>query len=250
MLNSFLQLCGQAVLPDPNIYYRTAAKQCNILHLNRDTMVEMPMLGLGGKKAGTIFAQLALSHTYGSGLEDSCINTKETVSALLNGITIDHYISMNMDAISILNDAVDGVTVTVTDDFSEVDATIPMGQVTLHGTQAVNFVRTRKDVGDQLNLSRIQRQKEYVSGFVKAFQSKREQKPDFFVSAYEEVTPYIVSDCSLNVFNWMLKRYADYTLGEIVTPEGENVLNAYYEFYADAESLNDLVLRLFYAPKG
>ena len=41
---------------------------------------------------------------------------------------IDYYFSMNMDAISILNDAVGGVTVEVTDDFSQVDATIGKGQ--------------------------------------------------------------------------------------------------------------------------
>lgn len=231
------------------LIFDETAKQCNILYLNRDTMVEMPVLGIGGKKAGTFYGQLALSHTYGTGLEDSCINTKETVSAFLGGVTIDHYVSMNMDAISILNDGVGGVTVTVVDDFSEVDATIPKGKVTLHGEQAVSFVRTRKDVGDQLNLSRIQRQKEYVNGFVEAFKAKQEQDSEFFVSAYNEVSPYIVSDCSVNVISGMTKRYSDYTLGEIVTPDGENVLNEYYEFHADEENLDEIVLRLFYAEK-
>lgn len=231
------------------LIFDEAAKQCNILYLNRDTMVEMPVLGIGGKKAGTFYGQLALSHTYGTGLEDSCINTKETVSAFLGGVTIDHYVSMNMDAISILNDAVGGVTVTVVDDFSEVDSTIPKGQVTLHGEQAVSFVRTRKDVGDQLNLSRIQRQKAYVSGFAEAFKARQEQNSDFFISAYEDVSPYIVSDCSVNVISGMTKRYSDYEIGEIVTPEGENVLNEYYEFHVDEENLDEIVLRLFYAEK-
>lgn len=231
------------------LVFDEATKQCNILYLNRDTMVEMPVLGIGGKKAGTYYGQLALSHTYGTGLEDSCINTKETVSAFLGGVTIDHYVSMNMDAISILNDAVGGVTVTVVDDFSEVDSTIPKGQVTLHGEQAVSFVRTRKDVGDQLNLSRIQRQKAYVSGFAEAFKARQEQNSDFFISAYEDVSPYIVSDCSVNVISGMTKRYSDYTIGEIVTPKGENVLNEYYEFHVDEDNLDEIVLRLFYAEK-
>ena len=62
---------------------------CNVLHLNRDTMVEMPVLGLGGAPAGTYFGQLALSHTYGTGLTDSCENTRTTISDLLYGIEID-----------------------------------------------------------------------------------------------------------------------------------------------------------------
>ena len=97
-----------------------------VLTLNRDMMLEMPALGIGGKQAGTFYGQLALSHTYGSGLADSAENTRNTVSSLLNGITIDHYIAMNMDAIGILNDAVGGVTVTVRDDFSAVDESLTM----------------------------------------------------------------------------------------------------------------------------
>ena len=93
-------------------------EDCRILYLNRDTMAQVRVLGLGGVPAGTNYAQLAMAHTYGSGLEDSCENVKKTVSDLLGGITIDYYLSMNMDAISILNDAVGGVTVTVEDDFS------------------------------------------------------------------------------------------------------------------------------------
>ena len=232
------------------LIFDEAAKQCNVLYLNRDTMLEMPVLGIGGKKAGTYYGQLALSHTYGTGLEDSCENTKEAVSAFLNGISIDYYLSMNMDAISLWNDAVDGVTVTVSDDFSGVDSTIPKGSVTLRGEQAVSFVRTRKDVGDQLNLSRIQRQKEYIKGFTEAFKAKQAQDPEFFLSAYDEASPYIVTNCSANAISGMLKRYSGYSLGEIVTPEGENVLNEYYEFYADEEKLDALILRLFYAQKG
>lgn len=223
---------------------------CNILQLNRDTMLEMPVLGLGGKQAGTYYGQLALSHTYGTGLTDSCENTRQTLSDFLYGIRIDYYVSMNMDAIGILNDAVGGVTVDVQEDFSRVDPTIGKGIVTLNGQQAINFVRTRKNVGDQLNISRVQRQKDYMTGFVSAFRARQEAEEGFILSAYEAVAPYLVSDCSVNTISSMIERYEDYQINEIVTPEGENVLGEeYYEFYVDEEALDSLILRLFYAPK-
>ena len=226
------------------------SQTCHVLHLNRDTMLEMPVLGIGGKQAGTYYGQLALSHTYGSGLADSCENTRNTISDFLYGITIDHYVAMNMDAIGILNDAVGGVTLTVTEDFSAVDPTIGTGRVTLMGDQAIHYVRTRKDVGDQLNLSRIGRQQDYIDAFVDAFRAKREQEPEFIVNAYEDVSAYLVSDCSVNAITGMIDRYGDYAIGEVVTPEGENVLgNEYYEFYVDEAKLDELILRLFYAPK-
>ncbi len=223
---------------------------CTVLQLNRDTMLEMPVLGVGGKPAGTYFGQLALAHTYGSGLEDSCENTRQTISNFLYGVRIDYYVAMNMDAIALLNDAVGGVTVTVTDDFSQVDPTIPMGQVTLTGNQAVHFVRTRKDVGDQLNLSRIQRQKDYITSFLDAFMAAYHADAAFALNVYDQVSPYIVTDCSANTISAMIERYGDYEIREIVTPQGENVMGeTYFEFYADEAALDELILRLFYAPK-
>lgn len=223
---------------------------CNVLHLNRDTMVTMPVLGIGGREAGTYFGQIALAHTYGSGLEDSCENTRNTVSDFLYGLRIDHYVAMNMDAIAILNDAVGGVTVEVTEDFSLVDPTITQGTMTLHGDQAIHFVRSRKDVGDQKNLSRMERQKTYMDAFVEAFRSAREADPELIVRAYQEASDYLVTDCSVNAISGMIDRYGDYAIGRLVSPEGENVLGeTYYEFYVDEEKLDKLILELFYAPK-
>ena len=226
-------------------------ERCDVLYLNRDTMLEMPVLGIGGRQAGTYYGQLALSHTYGSGLEDSAENSRDTISDFLYGLRIDHYVAMNMDAIAILNDAVGGVTVNITEDFSQVDSTIGMGQVTLMGQQAINFVRTRKDVGDQLNLSRIERQQDYVDSFVDAFRVKQEAEGESFIlNAYEAVSPYLVTDCSANAISGMINRYGAYAINEVVTPEGENVMGEeYYEFYVDEEALDALILRLFYAPK-
>ena len=222
----------------------------NILQLNRDTMVEMPVLGLGGKQAGVFYGQLALAHTYGSGLHDSCENTKKTISDFLNGIYIDYYMALNMDAIGILTDGVGGVTVNVSDDFSKVDDTLKMGQVTLTGEQAVSFVQTRKDVGDQLNLSRIQRQREYIDGFLEAFKAQQTSE-ELLAGLYEDVTPYMVTDCSLTVLSNMVSHYQDYTLGQITSLPGENILGEeYFEFYVDEEKLDAYILELFYAPKG
>ena len=222
----------------------------SILQLNRDTMMDIPMLGLGGKEAGSTYGQLALAHTYGSGLEDSCVNTRKAVSDFLGGITIDYYISMNVDAIAILNDAVGGVTVTVTDDFSGVDSTIAMGEVTLRGDQALSYIRGRQNVGDQKNATRMVRHQEYMEGFREALSIKVEESAEFIADTYSAVAPYLVSDCSINTLSSMIERYADYEFTGIITPEGENTVGAeYYEFYADEEKLDELVIGLFYAPK-
>lgn len=233
------------------LIFDETAEKVDVLSLNRDTMVDMPVLGIGGKDAGTLHGQLALAHTYGTGLEDSCENLRTTVSQFLYGLTIDYYAVMNMDAISILNDAVGGVSVTVTDDFSLVDPTIAMGDVVLNGSQAVNFVRSRNQVGDQLNLNRMARQESYMSGFLAALRKKVDSNVSFILSAYDDVSDYVTTDCSTRVMATLSDRFARYELGSFYSIPGENVMgHEYMEYHADEDALDALILDILYDPKG
>lgn len=233
------------------VVFDESDKTYSVLLLNRDTMVDVPLLGVGGKPAGTIKAQLALAHNQGSGLEDSCENVKKALNMFLGNFTIDHYFSLRMDGISILNDAVGGVKVNVTDDFSQIDPTITKGEMVLKGEQALSYVRIRKDVGDQLNISRMDRHKEYMNSFFEAFKTKADKNSGFVKDVYESVAQdYVVSDCSLNSLSSLLGRYSDYTLKDIIVPEGTNQKgDEYMEFYVDEDKLEDLVLDMFYSKK-
>ena len=227
-----------------------AAKEIRVLNIDRDTMTQIPILGIGGKQAGTFYGQLALSHSYGSGLEDSCENTRNTVRDLLGGVNIDYYIALHMYAIAVINDAVGGVTVTVDEDFSAAGSDIPMGTTTLRGQQAIDFVRIRKGVGDQLNASRMERQQAFVDGFFAALQRKLEGSPNFVIETYDEVSDYIVTDCSSTVLSSMLERYGDYSLAPVQELPGESRKGEeHMEFYPDEKAKEQLVLELFYAPK-
>jgi hypothetical protein len=89
-----------------------------------------------------------------------------------------------------------------------------------------------------------------MTAFLKAFKETYTQDPAVILSAYESVTPYLVTNCSVNALSGMLDRFFDFELREVVSPKGENVLGEqYYEFYVDTEKLDALILRLFYAPK-
>lgn len=221
-----------------------------VLSLNRDMMVDMPVLNRTGKEVDIFNGQLAYSHTYGDGMEVSCENVRKTVSNLLYGLQIDYYISINMNTISLLNDAVGGVPVTIVDDFSAVTSDLPKGDLVLNGAQAVTYLQTRWDVGDELNLSRMERHKVYINSFAPAFKAKAKKDAEFAVNTYDSITDYIVTDCTLPIFSRLVSDYSEYPLKEILTIEGDNVLKGnYYEFYADEEALDALILKLFYAPK-
>ena len=221
-------------------------KESRVLCLNRDTMLYVDTVGVTMNYAGTEFKQLALAHTYGTGMEDSCENVRSTLMRYLHGLTVDYYISMRMDVLPIINDAVGGVSVNVVDDFEN----IPKGQVTLRGEQATTYIRTRMNVGDQLNLTRMGRQKEYVASFIEKLREHEKHDSEFILSVYEEVAPYLVSDCPVNTLTTLMDKYLEFPLRDVIIPEGQNVVNkGYYEFYPDEEKLEELILDLFYAPK-
>lgn len=225
-------------------------KKVDILTLNRDTMIDVPVLGIGGKPAGTIRGQLALAHTYGSGLRDSSENLRNAVSDLLYNLTIHQYITVNMDAIAIMNDAVGGVTVEVTEDFSKVDPTIGMGMVRLFGQQATNYVRLRYGVEDQMNLSRMERQEKYMRGFMESMNAKSEAEPYFLLDAFEQVSDHMVTSCSTSVLTGLIDDFRSYEMGQILKLEGENKKGTQYmEYHLDEEALDRFVLEHFYEPK-
>lgn len=86
----------------------------------------------------------------------------KTVSRLLDGVTVDRYVRVNVQAIEKLIDALGGVTVYVPKDMKYVDNTqhlyidLKEGKQHLDGSQALQFLRFRyDDLGD---IGRIQRQ--------------------------------------------------------------------------------------------
>ncbi len=220
-------------------------KTWQILQLNRDSMVEVPVLGVTGKVIGTEFEQLTLAHSYGDGKKKSCQNTVTTVSNLFDGQKIDGYMALNMDAVAILNDMVGGVPVEITSDFSAVDPSLQEGTVvTLQGDQALTFVRTRKNVDDQTNLSRMARQRQYLAALQKQMEK---QDADFAVRAYDAVFDYMVTDMGSKTVTEIGQYMKKYTELDLLTIDGESkVEDGYIAYYLDEDSLQQTMLTLFY----
>ena len=70
--------------------FDNSAKTYSAIHINRDTMAEIEVLGLAGNKVGTVNSQIALAHTYGKGGSISNANTAKAVSKLLKNIMMPY----------------------------------------------------------------------------------------------------------------------------------------------------------------
>lgn len=218
------------------------------IQFNRDTMAEMDILGIGGKKVGTVNAQLALSHTYGSGGKDSCLNTQKAISRFLGGAFIDHYIAVTMDSVQIINDLVGGVTLEVMHDFSDVDPSLVKGEtVTLKGEKALMYIRGRQSVEEQSNVQRMERQNQYLQALKAAVKTYASKNNRFSSDAVLKLADHMVTDYSFDLLDDVLEKMLTYDITEIHTIEGELKEGEHYmEFYADAKAKKQLVVDLFY----
>ena len=223
---------------------------CTPIQLNRDTMTQIQILGVTGEPAGTFTGQLALAHTYGSGEEDSCVNTVLAVSNLLYGMEIDHYVSLTMDGVALLNDLVGGVTVEVLDDFSGIDDSLVQGEtVTLQGQQALTYVRSRGGMEDSSNLHRMERQRQYLAALQQQLKQASQQEDGFTLDALLQLNEYMVSDCTVNQLSDLGDSLATYQVSDILTTPGDaQEGEEFMEFTVDEDALQQLVMDVFYEP--
>ena len=223
---------------------------CTPIQLNRDTMTQIQILGVTGEPAGTFTGQLALAHTYGSGEEDSCENTVLAVENLLYGVGIDHYVSLTMDGVALLNDLVGGVTVEVLDDFSGIDDSLVQGEtVTLQGQQALTYVRSRGGLEDSSNLRRMERQRQYLSALQQQLKAAVQQEDGFTLDALLQLNEYMVSDCTVEQLSALADNMAHYQVSDILTTPGDaQEGEEYMEFTVDEYALQQMVMDVFYEP--
>lgn len=227
-------------------------KTCTLMQINRNTMTNVTAIGVTHQAIGYIYQQIALSHSYGDGLEESCELTAEAVSRLLYDTPVDNYLSMAMGGINILNEKVGGVTVTIEDDFSNLDPTLVMGEtVTLQGEQAEHFVRARESMDDDSNPARQRRQRAFIIGLVDKLRQDVNADAGFAVDLYASLADYIVTDCDINELGTYSENLSEYELSGFITPEGETKvqeLTDFAEFYVDEEALQQMVIDTFYVP--
>lgn len=217
-----------------------------VLQINRDSMVEVQVLGMTGEVIQNKTAQIATAHAYGDGTERSCRNAVTAVSNMLGGKTIDGYVSLNMDAVAILNDMVGGVPVTISSDFTAVDPSLQEGRtVILQGQQALTFVRSRKNVDDETNLSRMERQRQYLAALE---QKMTQQDEEFAIRAYDAVSDYMVTDMGSGTVAELGEKMKTYEELPFLTIAGESGTDeeGSATYTLDQDSLQQAIVSLFY----
>ena len=218
--------------------------------IDRDTMAQVPIYGVFGNPAGTRRMQICLAQAFSGSNVSGGENSKRAVSTLLSGIKIDHYLLLDLEGISLLNDAVGGVTVTLADDLTALDARLKKGEtILLEGKLAEHFVRGRTTVADGTNASRMTRQKTYLEALLKTMQEKMRKDGLFLENVFDSISEHMESDTMESVLIHDANAYYQYDWKELILLPGEHRLgeDGFAEFWPDEAAMTETVVNLWFA---
>lgn len=226
-------------------------KCVSLIGVNRDTMVDIVMVGLGANGENlTTKAEISVQHGFGDGMGQSCELTRDAVSKLFYNLPIHGYISFNMGGMAALNDAVGSVRLTVLEDMTEINPAWYQGaDVTLTGKDAYEYVHYRNTAVFESARNRLARQKQYLSVFAGTALAEIKKDVTLPVSLYQAFKPYTVTDLEIDEISYLASQLTSYRFDEnaVYTMEGTTILGARFEeFYPDQKALQDLIIKVFY----
>lgn len=229
----------------------TAAKDMCLVGVNRDTIVDVRMVGIGDDGEDIIFpAQLTVQHGFGDGMEGSCQMTEEAVSKLFYDLPIHGYVSFNMGGIAELNDAIGGVELEILEDLPKVHKNWTKGtQVKLEGMDAFWYVKYRDTTIFESARGRLARQKQYLGIFGRQAIAATKKDITLPVTLYGKLKDYIVTDISIDEMTYLASELVNYQfdIDEIYTMEGTTIrAEKFEEFYPDKDALRELIIKVFY----
>ncbi|WP_328538410.1 LCP family protein [Streptomyces sp. NBC_00344] len=151
------------------LLHLTADKQnATAVSIPRDLMTDIPSCAKADKtRTRKQFAQFNWAFEFGG---TAC--TVRTVEKM-TGIRINHYMVIDFNGFKGMVDAVDGVEVCLKKPVNDKDAhlKLPAGRQTLHGEQALGYVRARHSIGNGSDTERMERQQQFLGSLVKKVQS-------------------------------------------------------------------------------
>lgn len=232
----------------------TKNNDVSLLSVSRDSMVDVDLYSESGKFLKTDNMQLCLSYAYGNGKETSAENTTKSLSRLFFNMPFDTYFAMDYTALRDLNDAIGGVTVTTNADFYShtQKRVIQKGEtITLHGDDAQNYVRARDLAKLESNTARIERQKQYMTAFLKQAVPAAKSDLSVVTNLYSTVSSNSTTNLTISKITYLatnalthMSSYKDVKFYDVpgTVTKGET----YAEFHVDEEKLFELMLSLFY----
>lgn len=207
-------------------------KKVNLLSIPRDTYVQIP----GREGCDKINAAYPYGGMGKSGYELSL----KTISNFL-GIDVNYYVSIDMQNISQIVDAVGGIPINVEEDMHTHGANLNKGYQVLDGKKAEEYVRWRYDpMGD---INRVKRQQQFLLAFLKQLKANKNDVSSY-LKLYNAFKGDIYTNLNFNQILALISVIKDVNADNIKTytvPGSFYNLNNISYWKPDMEKLNEIL---------
>lgn len=221
-----------------------------IIGINRNSMADIDVYDEYGRYQTTEVGQIAIQHAYGDGLEQSCEYQVKAVSNMFYQLPIHGYAAINMSAIPIINDQVGGVDVTVLEDLTKWDKSLKKGaEVHLEGDTAYYYVKARDISIYASNDGRLERQKQYLNGFLESARETAENNSNAAIELFSAIGSMMTTNISADEISYLAPSITTYRFdaSDLILLDGETKKSGKFEeFYVDQDDLYETILEVFY----
>ena len=230
----------------------TKSKGVTIIPISRETLVDVDTYNTSGRYVRVQNKQVCLAFAYGKDTEESSRNVLRSVSRVLYGINISSYITMDLDALEKISNAVGYIDVYVNEDYYDpVSRTyFKAGKtISVKGRSAVNYIHWRTDDVDANNY-RMERQKSFLTAFLN--KTSNEISNDFskVITYYNMMSPYVSTNISLSQATYLASSCLRLNLGDAMDfrgiPGETFRKDGFSAFKPDDDKLTDIVVETFY----
>lgn len=219
-------------------------KETSVIAIPRETVVEVDEYFTDGSFYRTREEQICLQYAYGQSSEQGCELAKEKVEQLL-GIRIDYYCAMSMAAIPVVIDEMDGVSVTMSQDYAIPEHEYSAGSTKLlSGEEAYEFIHFRDIERYGTNLERMARQKDFLKAFVSQAKAQVKKNPTFPLRLYRELEEKMTTDIPARKVPFLAYDVmrSDFDEDSILRIPGEDIhVGDYDQYIVDKEKLKKMM---------
>ncbi len=224
--------------------------QIKILAIPRDTMVPVKVVDETGHFVKNANQQITLQYVYGSNAAMSCELMVDAVSNLLYKVPIQRYCSINLSAVTVLNDTIGGVDVQVLEDVHISGKNYHAGDVLhLQGTMALDYIRDRDCDIFGSSMGRLERQKQYMSNYFSTAVDAIKADMTLPMTLFQSLQGNMCTNITTEDIAYLVPELLDVSLnmedmsmvpGEVTQP-GE-----LEEYIVNTDQLKELVINYFY----
>ena len=247
-------LSGQSDFMDLIVFNRDDKKISQLL-IPRDTMALVYEYDSDGNVVKAFTSQIAVAYPFGGSSPSArARNALRSISAMLNGILLDHYVVLPLNILPDLIDVFGETDIVLEDDsLSHIDDKYVAGYTYHIDKESIETFLKSRDINEEYSATaRLNRQQLYLDFVLNSLNKLNEGDLDLSLSKLVE----LLDKCSSNLTRGSIENYLNYFkeykengIDRYRVPGSVQKPEKFDEFIIDRSAFDGIIVKIFYKEK-